>query len=53
MKINKLDYTTIRSYCIIGLLNCLSNVCETVVADKLSEWCKVNHVFHEGQIGVR
>lgn len=49
----KLDYTTIKSYRVISLLNGLGKVCEKKVADLVAEWCKINHVVHEGQMGSR
>lgn len=52
-KSNKPDYTTLMSYSVIGVLNCLGKVCETVVVDILSEWCEVNHILHNGKIGSR
>lgn len=52
-KANKLDYMTVKSYRVIGLLHYIRNVCEKEVADMLSEWCEINHVLHEGQIGTR
>lgn len=44
---------TIKSYQVLSLLNCLEKVCWNVVADMLSEWCKVNHVLYKGQMGSR
>lgn len=52
-KLNKLNYTTVKSYCVIGLLNFLGKVCEKEIADMLSEWCKVNHILHKGQMSSR
>lgn len=42
-----------KSYLVISLLNCLREVYGIVVADMLPEWCKVNHVLHEGQMELR
>lgn len=52
-KPNKMDHTTIKSYHVISLLNNLGKVCETVVADMLSEWFEVNHLLYEDQMGSR
>lgn len=52
-KPNKLDYTMVKLYYIISLLNCLRKMCEKVVADILSEWCEINYVLYEGQMGFR
>lgn len=49
----KLNYTTVNTYCVISLLNYLGKVCNKVLADMLSEWCEVNHVFQQGQMGSR
>lgn len=50
-KPNTLDYTVIKSYCIISVLNCLGKTYKKVVANMLFEWCEVNQVLHDGQMG--
>lgn len=52
-KPNKLDYTNLKTYPVISLLNLLGKLSEKVVANRLAEWCKVNHIFHRSQIGSR
>ncbi|KAI0998333.1 hypothetical protein K3495_g9862 [Podosphaera aphanis] len=52
-KPNKVDYTQVKSYRVINLLNCLCKVAEKVVAELLSDWCEMNGVLHQGQMGSR
>lgn len=52
-KKKKLNYTTVKSYRVISLLNYIGKVCKNVLADMLSECCEVNHVLHECQMGSR
>lgn len=52
-KLNKLDYTTIKSYPLINLLNFIGKVYKKVMADMLAKWREINHVLHEGQMGSR
>lgn len=52
-RLNKLGYMNVKEYWVISLLNFLGQVCKKVVTDMLTEWCKVNHVIHGGQIGSR
>lgn len=52
-KPNKLDYTTVKSYQAISLLNSLGEMCEKVVANILAELGEVHHVLHKGQMGFR
>lgn len=49
--LNKLDYTSAKSYCFICLLNSRAKVFDKVVADILSEWCEINHVLHDAEKG--
>lgn len=49
-KPNKLDYTTVKCYEAISLLNYLKKVYEKVVADMLNDWCKINHVLNVSQM---
>lgn len=52
-KLNKSDYTVVKSYWVIRFLNCLSNVFENVVGDIPANWCEVNHILHDVQMGSR
>lgn len=52
-KPNKIDYTQVKSYRVISLLNCLEKVAEKVVAELLADWCERNNVLHQGQMGGR
>lgn len=52
-KPNELDYTSIKAYRMINLLNSQAKVCKKVVADMLAKWCTVNHVLHSSEIGSR
>lgn len=52
-RLNRLDYTRVKSYRIICFLNFLRKVCEKVVADVLAEWCEINHVLYECQMRSR
>lgn len=53
LKQNKLDYSNIKVYCVMSILNNLGKVCEKVVLHMLAEGCDVHHVLHIGQIGSR
>jgi hypothetical protein len=50
-KPDKPDYTQIKAYRVISLLNCLGKVVEKVVADMIAAYCKAAEVLHTGQIG--
>ena len=52
-KPDKPDYTQIKAYRVISLLNCLGKVVEKVVADIIAAYCKAAEVLHTGQIGCR
>lgn len=52
-KPNKLHYTPVKFYCVIGVLNCLGTVCEKTVGDILSELSEIGHVLHAGQMQYR
>lgn len=47
-KPNKIDYILVKSYRVISLLNCLGKVYEEVAAEMIADWCKVQHIWHEG-----
>ncbi len=52
-KPNKRDRTSVKSYRVISLLNCLGKVVEKLVARQLSEFCEAKGKLHEGQMGGR
>jgi hypothetical protein len=52
-KPGKDDYSKVKSYRVISLLNCLEKVVEKVVAMMLSDHCKRKGTFHPGQYGSR
>lgn len=37
----------------MSLFNCLGKLCEKVVAEMFFEWCEVNHLLHDGQMGFK
>lgn len=47
------DYTKVKSYRVISVLNCLGKVVERVVATILSDHCEWHGTFHPGQYGSR
>lgn len=49
-KLNKINYTLVKSYRIISLVDCLGKVCEKVTADKLADQCKVHNLIQKGQM---
>jgi hypothetical protein len=49
-KPDKPDYTQIKAYQMISLLNCLEKVVEKVVADIIAAYCKTAEVLHTDQI---
>jgi hypothetical protein len=50
-KPDKPDYTQIKAYQVISLLNCLGKVVEKVVADMIAAYYKAAEVLHTSQIG--
>lgn len=52
-KPNKVDYTQVKSYRIISLLNSLGKVTEKVVAELISASLELNGALHQGQMGCR
>jgi hypothetical protein len=50
-KLDKSDYTQIKAYQVISLLNCLGKVVEKVVADMIAAYCEAAEVLHTGQMG--
>lgn len=52
-KPNKLDYTAVKAYRVISLLNCLGKVVEKIAADAIAHHCETMGVLHPGQMGSR
>lgn len=52
-KVGKRDWSLVKSYRVISLLNCLGKVVEKVVAGLLSEYCEKFSRLHPGQMGAR
>ncbi|ODM14511.1 hypothetical protein SI65_10133 [Aspergillus cristatus] len=52
-KPNKPDYTAVKAYRVISLLNCLGKVVEKVAADAIARHCETMGVLHPGQMGSR
>jgi hypothetical protein len=50
-KPNKLDYSSIKAYCPIVLLNCLGKVMETIMATCLRQLVEMHDILHIDQIG--
>ena len=52
-KPNKPDYTAVKAYRVISLLNCLGKVVEKIAADAIARHCETMGVLHPGQMGSR
>lgn len=52
-KPNKPDYTAVKAYRVINLLNCLGKVVEKIAADAIARHCETMGVLHPGQMGSR
>jgi hypothetical protein len=52
-KPNKPDYSQVKSYRVISLLNCLGKVVEKIAAEAISDHCEATGALHPGQIGSR
>ncbi|ODM14581.1 hypothetical protein SI65_09926 [Aspergillus cristatus] len=52
-KPNKPDYTAVKAYRVISLLNCLGKVVEKIAADAIAHHCETMGVLHPGQMGSR
>ena len=52
-KPNKPDYSAVKPYRVISLLNCLGKVVEKIAADAIAHHCESTGVFHPGQMGGR
>ncbi|ODM18007.1 hypothetical protein SI65_06795 [Aspergillus cristatus] len=47
------NYTAVKAYRVISLLNCLGKVVEKVAADAIARHCETMGVLHPGQMGSR
>ena len=52
-KPNKPDYTAVKAYRVISLLNCLGKVVEKIAADAIAHHCETMGILHPGQMGSR
>ena len=52
-KPKKADYTAVKSYRIVSLLNCMGKVAEKLVAFRLAQLCEDKSLLHNGQMGGR
>lgn len=52
-KPNKPDYTAVKAYRIVALLNCLGKIAEKLVAQRLASLCEDFHLLHKDQMGGR
>jgi hypothetical protein len=50
-KLNKPDYSAIKAYCPIALLNCICKVLEKLMATRLSLMAESHDILHADQIG--
>jgi hypothetical protein len=52
-KPNKPDYSVVKAYRVISLLNCIDKVVEKVAAKAISNHCEATGALHPGQMGSR
>jgi hypothetical protein len=52
-KPNKPDYSAVKAYCPIALLNCIGKVLEKLMATRLSLMAESHNILHADQIGGR
>jgi ribonuclease HI len=52
-KPNKPDYTLVKAYRVISLLNCLGKVVEKIAAEAIADHCETTGGLHLGQMGNR
>ncbi|ODM14621.1 hypothetical protein SI65_09966 [Aspergillus cristatus] len=52
-KPNKTNYSLVKAYRVISLLNCLGKVVEKIVATQIAELCEQKQTLHNGQMGAR
>ena len=51
-KPNKPDYTAVKAYRVISLLNGIGKVVEMMAADAIANHCETMGVLHPGQMGI-
>ncbi|KAI9041051.1 uncharacterized protein KD926_007468 [Aspergillus affinis] len=52
-KPNKPDYSAVKAYRVISLLNCLGKVIDKIAADAIASHCETTGALHPGQMGSR
>jgi hypothetical protein len=52
-KPNKPDYSCIKAYWPIALLNCLGKILQTLMASRIAQMVEAHHLLHPDQIGSR
>ena len=52
-KAGKRDWSSVKSYRVISLLNCLGKLVEKVIAELLSKYCEEFSKLHPEQMGAR
>ena len=52
-KFNKENYSDLKSYRIISLLNCLNKISEKIITEKLSYFAETTDLLHFDQIDNR
>jgi hypothetical protein len=50
---NKPDYSSIKAYWAIALLNCLGSILETLMASRIAQMVEAHHLLNPDQIGGR
>jgi ribonuclease HI len=52
-KPRKADYSLVKAYRVISLLNCLGKVVEKIAAEAIAKHCEETQTLHQGQMGCR
>jgi hypothetical protein len=52
-KPNKPDYSLVKTYCPIALLNCIGKIPEKFMATRLAQIAEAHHLLHPDQISGR
>jgi hypothetical protein len=50
-KPNKPDYSSVKAYCPIALLNCLGKVMEKLMVTRLGQLAEMHDILHADQMG--
>jgi hypothetical protein len=50
---NKPDYSSVKAYCPIALLNCMGKILEKLMATRLAQMAEAHQLLHPDQIGGR